>query len=103
MGYNIFRQVLFLGAREDAGLESLRRVATTSQEALRGVGHLGGGRGGAFAPHVTIAKLSKVPWRRGQQRLRQIPRGAWASCAGISAGAVTLSAVQLCRMGVRKV
>ena len=76
-------------------------MATASREAMRNNG-LSAGSGGPFAPHVTIAKLSKVPWRRGQQRPRQIPREAWAACADISGGAVMLSAVQLCRMGVCK-
>ncbi|KAK9842507.1 hypothetical protein WJX81_003299 [Elliptochloris bilobata] len=98
-GLGTFRdQVLFLGARKDEGLERVREVAAAARAALQDIGLQGGGGGAAFAPHVTIAKLSKVPWRRGQPRLRSIPREAWGPCADVRGGSVTLSAVQLCRM-----
>jgi hypothetical protein len=92
--------VLFLGLREDAGLAALRDVAAAAREAMERSGlQVGGvGSGGAFAPHVTVAKLSKLPRRAGGPR--RIPREAYAACTGISGGAVPLPTVQLCRMGV---
>ena len=83
--------------REDEGLERVLEVAAAAREAVENAGLLGGG-GGAFTPHVTVAKLSKLPWRSG---LKRIPAEAYAPCAGISGGSVLLPAVQLCRMGVR--
>ena len=83
--------------REDEGLERVREVAAAAREALEDAGLPGGG-GGAFTPHVTVAKLSKLPWR---SRVKRIPADAYAPCADISGGSVLLPAVQLCRMRVR--
>ncbi len=93
-------QVLFLSVREDGGLAALRDVAAAAREAMeRGGLQVGGfGGGGAFALHVTVAKLSKLP--RQRRGMRRIPREAYAACTGISGGAVPLPTVQLCRMGV---
>lgn len=93
----LFAQVLFLAVREDEGLERVRAVAAAAREALEDAGLLGAG-GGAFTPHVTVAKLSKMPWR---SHMKRIPADAYAPCANISGGSVLLPAVQLCRMGVR--
>ncbi|KAK9817820.1 hypothetical protein WJX72_002712 [[Myrmecia] bisecta] len=57
-----------------------------------------------FAPHVTVAKLSKMAGfkRRGTQHVSQIPQEAYKEHVDITAGSVQVQEVQLCRMQGRR-
>ena len=69
--------MLYLDVRRDEGCEQLYRLAAAARTAYQEAGLPLQGEGREFAPHLTVAKMSKLleaagggrgrPWRRGRR------------------------------------
>lgn len=79
-------------------------VAAATRCHFQGAGLLDEDDGRPFTAHVTIAKLSNLMQgkrRKYQGMIRTIPEEAYSDLMMIDSGSVTVSELQLCRVGGR--
>ena len=98
-------QVLYLDVAEGEGREGLVRLEAAARAALAGLG-IALNSSGAFTPHVTIAKTSKLKRRgkRGRGRPQgklKIEKGFYAGL-DVDAGPVEVRDLLLCSMAGRR-
>eukprot|EP00898_Chlorokybus_atmophyticus_P008856 jgi/Chlat1/8972/Chrsp94S08271 len=103
-GLSSFRdEVLYLAVADGPDKERLHQLANCIRQHFMDNGLFDRHMNKNFTPHLTLAKLSKMQWAgRGSHRKR-IPFEAYRSHAGIDAGVVTLSSLELCSMTAPKV
>ncbi|BDA46208.1 probable kinase anchor protein 7 isoform gamma [Coccomyxa sp. Obi] len=95
------RQVLYLDVVKDDGHDKLMALAAATRSHFLGAGLLDGDDGRPFTAHVTVAKLSNLMKGKRGKHLRTIPEEAYSDLIMIDGGSVTVSELQLCRMGGR--
>lgn len=118
-----FKKVLFLEVQPGEGSEQIALLASILSDIFSANGLENNGK--EFKGHVTIAKMSKMPfgkkWQGKKQRnndehrknmvadqtnlqeerLRFIPEDSYKEMTDIDAGEVTIDKIQLCQMGGR--
>lgn len=99
-GLSTFRnEVIFLEVAEDDRREALTKLATCVQNEFVNEGLMEPEQR-PFTPHVTIAKMSKVPPKARKKVLgaTKFPTEAYEEHLNVNAGEVQASNVQLCSM-----